>query len=332
MKHIPYLLILIFVIVSCKNKDLCDEGLCVGGNAAIKVVINWENQQDARPMRMNIFSQTSGVADYGRDNIPESGEKMIKLINGASYLPFCYDYYANIHFRNETELELFQAYCAEVSRETYNLRATPVDGEKTIEDPGGDFFVNSWRETFDVVFCDECGDLLILNFYPKNILREFTYRINNVVGTQYIDNARGAISGMAATYFFYTDKLTTERSTVLFENAISGTDENGKGYIEGVFYTFGPVYPYKNRFTIEILSKSKQYYTAYWDVSGQISESMADREAKLARDGYDILIDNNINTDIPEITDPGSDPGGDPGSGSGFEIGVGEWDNVDVYL
>lgn len=324
MRKILFLSLLLVILGSCVNKSLCDGGLCEG-DIAIKVVVNWEERTDARAMRMNIFSQTNGVIDYGRDNISISGEKMIKLSNGASYIPLCYDYYTNIHFRDETSLESFQAYCAEASRQTYNMRATPVEGETTIEDPRGDFFVHSWQETFDVVFCDECEDFLILNFYPKNILRQFTYRVNNIKGAKNIAEARGATSGMAATYFFHTDKLTTERSTVLFERSTVGTDENGTGYIEGDFYTFGPIHPYQNRFTIEVLSKSGAYYTAYWDVSGQISESMLNREAKLARDGYDILIENN--TDIPEIPDPEEKP-----DGGGFEIGVGEWDNIDIYL
>lgn len=325
MRNILFLFLLLFTMVSCENKSLCDSGLCDKRDVAIKVVVNWEDSADARAMRMNIFSQTDGVGDYGRDNIPVSGEKTIKLVNDASYIPLCYDYYANIHFRDETILESFQAYCAETSRQTYNTLATPVEGEETVEDPGGDFFVHSWQETFDVLFCDECDEPLILNFYPKNILRQFTYRINNIEGAQYISEARGAASGMAAVYFFQTDELTTERSTVLFVNSTFGVDKNGVGYVEGVFYTFGPVYPCQNRFTAEILSKANVYYTAYWDVSGQVSESMVDREAKLARDGYDILIENN--NDIPEIPDPGEEAGG-----GGFEIGVGEWDNVDIYL
>jgi len=325
-----FLILLVFVAASCENKELGDEDSCaIDGNANIKVIVNWEDQSNARNMRMNIFSVTDGIIDYGKDNIPPTGQKTIKLVNGASYRPFCYDYNANnIFFWNEDVIESFQAYCPESSRRTYSTLATPVAGEKTFEDPAGDFFVHAWRDTFDVILCDECDEMLIINFYPENKLRQFTYRINNIVGTQYINSARGATSGMAAAYFFHTDKMTTERSTVLFENATIGIDKNGVGYIEGVFYTFGPIAPYSNRFTIELLVNGNDYYTAYWDVSGQIGESMANREAKLARDGYDILISNNTNTDIPEI----KDPGGNNGSGGGFEIGVGEWDNVDIYL
>lgn len=326
MKNNLILLLLVLFAVSCKNKELCDDGDCGSGNVTIKVVVNWENPAtEARIMRMNIFSQTNGVIDYGRDAIPVSGEKYITLAENASYRPLCYDYNSNVSFRNETTLDQFQAYTANAYRATYNTLATPVPGENTVVDPGGDFYVHSWLEDFDVVFCDT---VLVLNYYPKNILRTFTYRINNVKGASYVNEGRGAISGMAATYYFHTDELATVRSTVLFENARMGVTSTGVEYIEGSFTTFGPVNPYQNRFTIELLVGST-YYTAYWDVSGQIDETMTDREAKLARDGYDILIDNNTDTHIPEIPDPGETGGG---SGSGFEIGVEDWDNVDIYL
>lgn len=324
MRNILFLLMLILVASSCRNKDLCDGGACIGEKVAVKVVVNWDDPADARAMRMNIFSQTDGVIDYGKDNISISGEKTIKLTSGASYLPYCYDYYSNVYFKDETILETFQAYCAEVSRMTYNTLATPVAGEKTIQDPDGDFFAHSWQRTFDVEYCNECDDFPTIHFYPENKLIRFTYRINKIVGAQYIDNARGAASGMAGVYYFYTDELTSERSTVMFDGAAIKAGDDNEGYIEGSFYTFGPVYPYNNRFTIEILSKDNKYYTAWWDVSEQIRESMENREAKLARDGYDILIENN--GDIPEIVDPGDEPGG------GFEIDVGDWDEIDIYL
>ena len=95
------------------------------------------------------------------------------------------------------------------------------------------------------------------------------------------------------------------------------------GRITGRFYTFGPIEPYSNRFTIEVIPHKNVYFTAYWNVSDQITESMANREAKLARDGYDILLDSKL-PPIPETEDPGED--------SGFEIEIGEWNDVVIYL
>lgn len=319
------ILLAAFGAVGCQHKDLSAEDPCaVPGDAFVRVVVNWDDPADARPMRMNIFSQTQGVINYGQDAIPAAGKKTIRLFAGASYLPFCYDYYANVGFRNTTNLESFEAYCPEVYRQTYNELATPVEGEKTIVDPRGDFFVHSWQETYDVELIG--GEYPDIDFYPKNKLRPFTYRVENIEGEKNIEEARGACSGMSAFYHFLTDTIRFERATVLFEHTRVGTDQDGKGYIEGTFYTFGPVFPYMNRFTIEILSQSEIYYTAYWDVSGQISESMANRPAKLARDKYDILIKNT--GAIPPIPDP--EGGGD--DEGGFDVGVGDWNNVDIIL
>lgn len=323
MRKLLFLLPIFFIMTACVNKELCEE-CCEQATGPVKVVVNWEDTSDARAMRMNLFSATDGVLDYGRDNIPLSGTKYITLTNNASYRPYCYDYYAsNIYFRDETALQYFEAYLPQATRNTYNTLATPVPGEATVLDPGGDFFVHSWQEPFDVLYTT---NEQVLNFYPKNLIRPFTFRINNVGGAQYITDAKGAISGVPATYYFYEDELTDTRSTILFEGAKTGT-ANGQGYIEGSFTSFAPVIPYRNRFTIEILT-SAGYYTAYWDVSGQVEESMADRPAKLARDGYDILLTND--DDIPDIPDPGG--GGGTGGSSGFEIGVGDWDEIEIYL
>ncbi len=124
---------------------------------------------------------------------------------------------------------------------------------------------------------------------------------------------------MSASMFLATGALSGTRSTVLFENATASDEEIGT--ISGHFYTFGPVgetaEDYVNRLTIEVMSTLSQYFTAYWDVSDQVAESMADRDAKLARDGYDILIENDPNDGgLPFI------PGGpdDPDYNPGFDI------------
>ncbi|MDH6357863.1 DUF5119 domain-containing protein [Parabacteroides sp. PF5-9] len=332
-------LLLAWVALSCQHKDL-GEDLCGGnvGDKSIKVVINWdEPNTQARTMRINLFSQTPGVGDYGRDNVTTSGEKYINLDEGVDYRPFCYDYNAsNIYFRNETEMDAFEAYFSGATRATYNKYAAPVINEKTVNSPvGSEFYVHAWEENFSTYFTNNEKEL-VLNFYPKNILRQFTYRVNKIIGSEYVKDARGAASGMAAVYIFHTNNSTDTRSTMLFSNVKVGYDEKkGYGYLEGEFYTFAPRAPYENWFTMEVYSKSSAYYNASWNVSGQIQESMTDRPAKLARDGYDILIENDPNSDesgggIPEI-DPGNP--GEGGSGSGFEIGVGEWgDEVIVEL
>lgn len=326
MKKILYALLIITLFAgACKNKDLDYEDNCDPAGRAVKIVINWDDPvKEARPMRINLFSLSEGIADYGREDIPKSGTKIIRLTEGCCYLPFCYDYNAtNIYFRNEMEHELFEAYCAPASRATYNKYVTRDNDEETVAEPQ-DFYVHCPEQTFDVEFTSENPDALVFNFYPKNTVRKFTYCIKNIVGIDNIKEVRGDISGMSSSFHFKSRVISNTPSTMYFKNGVTrGT--NTDGYIEGEFYTFGPVEPYHNIFTIEILATNGKYYIESWNVSDQITESMNDREAKIERDGYDILI---VNDKIPEIP-PGPD---DEGEGSGFEIGVGEWDEVIINL
>ncbi len=326
MRKIFFIMLPLLVLaVSCKNKELVQDDPCFTSGWSVLVRMNWEDRErDARQMRMSLFSQNT-YPTLDRETVDRIGHKSVKLPIGCCYQPVSYDYYAkNIYFRNETDCELLEAYSLASTRATYTTRATPVEGESTVSEPGS-FHMDAWDGTFEIETIPAGGEELIIDFYPRDVMREFTYCIRNVAGARHISQARGAISGMAASIFISTGRLNDRRSTVLFENA-AASDE-AVGTITGRFYTFGPLEPYSNRFTIETISRESRYFTSYWDVSGQITESMADRDAKLARDGYDILIDNDPNEELPPI--PASD---DPDYDSGFRIDIGEWDDVVIYL
>lgn len=322
MKNIFYIILpLLILATSCKNKELAMEDPCFDMGWSVLVRMNWDDhERDSRQMRMSLYSQNE-YPTLDRETVDKSGKKSVNLPVGCCYQPITYDYYAkNIYFRNETDCDKIEAYSVPSTRATYDTRATPVNGETTVSEPES-FHMHAWDETFDITRTPADGEQLFIDFYPKNVLREFTFRINNVTGAKNIAQARGAISGMAASMYLATGLLNTQRSTILFENATATNEEIGS--ITGHFYTFGPIEPYSNRFTIEVISRLNVYYTAYWDVSDQITESMANREAKLARDGYDILINSTLPT-LPEVEEPGDD--------SGFEIDIREWDDVIIYL
>ncbi|MDL2251448.1 DUF5119 domain-containing protein [Odoribacter sp. OttesenSCG-928-J03] len=328
VNRLLFILFILLTTVSCRHKKLGEE-ISRSGDMPVKVVINWSNPAIQRSsMRINLFAQTTGIADYGRDELPADGVKYIYLKGGANYRPFCYDYNASgIYFRNEQNMETFEAYFSGMSRATYNNYASPAKNEATYSAPtGSEFYVHSWTETFDVEA--ESEEEQVLLFEPKNVLRHFTYRINNILGRENIKDIRGAASGMASVFIFHTGKATEVRSTMLFGNIqVKFDSERNYGYLEGEFYTFGPMEPYENWFTIELTSNSNKYFSASWDISGQVGETMENRDAKLARDGYDLLLWNNPDVGIPEI-DPGEE-----GPGSGFEIGIGEWgDEVIIKL
>lgn len=328
MKRLSILLLLVSTLCACRNKELSLEDPCYTTGWDVQVRVNWENPDDARNMRMSLFSQND-LPHLDRENVDVSGLKTIKLPVGSHYMPVIYDYNAkNIYFRNESDYDLVEAYSNSSSRATYNSRAVPVAGEGTVSEPGN-FHYHAHNAdvegAFRITQIPAADQQLTIDFYPMDVMRKFTFCIRNVLGAKNISESRGAVSGMAASIFLATGEMNPVRSTILFENA-SASDDN-IGEITGSFSTFGPLTPYSNRFTIEVMSGSGQYHTAYWDVSDQIEESTNDHDAKIQRDGYDILLVNDPNTDIPPIVTPE-----DPDYDSGFEIGVGEWDDVIIYL
>ena len=206
MMNKQYILILplLMVVVSCENKELVMEDPCLETGWSVMVRMNWEDhERDSRQMRMSLFSQNQHPT-LDRETVDKTGRLKIDLPVGCCYQPVTYDYYAkNIYFRNETECEKVEAYSVPSTRATYESRATPVDGETTVSEPGS-FYMHAWDGTFDIEETPEDGEQLYIDFYPKNVMREFTFCIRNVVGAKNIAQARGASSGMAASLFLST--------------------------------------------------------------------------------------------------------------------------------
>jgi hypothetical protein len=303
----------------------------------VKVTVHWgwdETSQDQnRFMRMNLFSYDSEFPHYGIDPIAKDGVKFIYLPEGGSYLCLLYDYYAqDIYFRNENDMNLIEAFCLSTTRSSYSSRANPVQGEETVSEPGV-FFIDRLEEPFTVGMAANETDTLYMDFYPKNIIREFTFMVRNVAGAENISKVLGAISGMSSSYFLSTGKMSDKPSTILFEN-IHYVDmgEGPIDYLEGKFYTFGVTEPVNTRFTIELVSNNDTYYYGYWDVTDQIIASITGRATKLEKDGYDILIENQPDDDGGLNPIPDGDGSDDGGASGGFDVGVGNWDNIIVPL
>ncbi|GHT09625.1 hypothetical protein AGMMS49525_18580 [Bacteroidia bacterium] len=85
--------------------------------------------------------------------------------------------------------------------------------EPTVSEPYPyTFFADKLAEPFTPLLYDT----LQVDFYPKNLLREFTFLIYDISGATRISQARGAISGMAGAYKMYSQELNPTPSTVLF--------------------------------------------------------------------------------------------------------------------
>jgi hypothetical protein len=238
-----------------------------------------------------------------------------------------------------------------------------LPGEVTVSEPQPHTLYMAHRDapfTIDAL----PGDTLELPLSPDNVLHEYTFLIYGVKGLENVSDIKGAISGMAGSYFPALGKATDAPSTILFtgieiytrgqqrpwseqQRALftAGWDDPATGWTDdwliGRFCAFGlaDLTEIRNRLTIECLTPATRYYHASWgyrqeqweeSVTAQllaatgVNGTPEEQQAWRARNGgFDVVLDNQGRLVIPE-----DEIGGD----DGFDIGVGEWDNVIIPL
>jgi hypothetical protein len=197
-----------------------------------------------------------------------------------------------------------------------------------VAEPG--IFYADRVDQFDVVSpSGNEKDTVVIDFYPENVTDEFTILIRGVRGVRNIASARGAMSGLSASYFLATSGLAATPSTVLFDDDFSwhwdGTNEDS-GQITASFGAFGRL-QVGNKLTIEVLSRTNRYYYYTWTVTPQMVAAVEEHHPR--PQGYDIVIDNLPASELPEI---GNGGGSDPGNDSGFDVGLGDWNDKTVIL
>ena len=335
----------LLLFCSCENRELSADDPCLD-QSAVEVVIHWDgiNPADKPPQGMtaHLFAQ-DGRQGNERANLPADGGRM-DIANSIPYFTLCYDYYGNenIHFRNENNLDLFEAYNAPATglHNTYGPNSTMVRAatgeaeENTVAEPYPyNFFVARNEELFTVRPVP--GQTQYLHFYPRNVLREFTFLVVGVKGTPNIANAFGAISGMSPVYRMRDGATGSEPVTVLFGNREGRVTWPGDS-ITGAFCTFGPagLEGFSNRLTVEVVTSRHNYYYAVWGGVGEntVREQLAGAlgehgtweeqlDWRRRNGGYDIVLRNDGRLVIPD----------DPADGT-FIVDVGDYDNVIVPL
>lgn len=306
MKKILFILISALCVISCKNKDLYYGDNIPANRQPVDVLIHW-NEGDVKPaqgMRVNLFS-LNDMSGYGVDDLAHDGGTL-HLRHGSCHMTLCYNYHGNnIYFRNEGDPDLIEAYCNSMVRATYSKT---FPDESTVAEPDAQFYVGK-HESFDVY---PSADRLLLELYPENVMRVYTFEVRGVTGAQFISATRGAISGMSNSFFLNSGALSTTYSTILF----SATTDVAGGKITGSFRTFGRIDDSINNFTIEVLYPSSNggILQKTWDVTSQIDNGT----------NYHILIEDS------GIVVP--DEGGSTGGGGGFEADVEEWENEVIEL
>jgi hypothetical protein len=354
--------------VGCQHYELSADDGCEG-NVVVRVKILWEEDEQAtKPdngMRVHLFPAIDPeLYEASRYAVGVNGGE-IRVANEMSYHPICYDFLGSrtVYFREEQSRERFEAYCQPATG-TYNIYADMQPGEVTVAEPQpGTLYMAHNEELFDVDVMP--GDTLELIYEPDNVLHEYTFLIHGIKGLKNVADAKGAMSGMAGSYFPGLGVPAANASTILFseigryvdgqrqpwldelrELFPEGWDDPVTGWTDdwiiGRFHAFGIVNlnDIRNRLTIECLTPASRYYYASWGywlgqwestVSEQMWASMGEhgtveeKEAWRAVNGGFDIVLKNDGRLIIPDEEEEDD-------GGAFDIDVGDWDNVVIPI
>ncbi|MDR0542723.1 MAG: fimbrillin family protein [Dysgonamonadaceae bacterium] len=293
--HITGWIVLLAAFSACEQKELF---LCPPtGNIPVNVVIHWDSvypNPSSLPRDMTVHWYPSTGILMASDMDAYGGREWL---NVDKYQVMCLDFHGNatLAFRSNGSREDF---------EVYNIRMTGLYNTQVPQLPEGEvtvaeaypyrFYIDSRRQTIDLEQLP-AGDTATVHFYPKDILREFTFLVYDVTGAKYMAKNGGAISGMSGSYFPASGKLASTPSTILFsrveaiedgQNSPRWTDEEKalfaarnpdwnssdtltgwtRDWVTGKFVTFGPLDRNSHRFrlTVEAVSPASNYYHGAW--------------------------------------------------------------------
>jgi hypothetical protein len=342
--------------MSCENKELyrCDDAV---GLVNVKVVFHWPEDASVMPplMRLHLYSPEGGLSFVG-DFL--SGGGIAQVPAGAAWYPVCFDYRGpqTVDFRGAGYRDTFEAYC--YPREA-SLEGVP---SPVVAEPSPDSFYAGYNAGLFAVPEDAIpGDTVILDMYPREALRAFSFLLVGVEDVSGIADIRGFFSGLPGSYFPGTGGVPASPSSLLFTglaplkdgmrqpwtqsqkalfSALSSSwDKPGSadawtgGWITGRVASFPPP-PLSSqtfRLALEALGKGGEDIYAIWDdevtrqMRGALGANGTPEEQEQWRQrngGYDIVLYNSGRLAIPE--------GG--GGGGAFETGLDDWNNVDIPL
>ena len=343
-------------VSSCANKELyrCDD---TAGLVKVRVVFHWPGDGAAVPstMRLYLYGPDGGFA-YGRD-LPSAGG-VIDAVPGAVWQPVCFDYRGPqaLEFRGDGFVDTFEAYC---DPSTATLAGVPAP--VVAEPVPGSFYAGHNAELFTVPLSALPGDTVILDMYPLETLRAFTFLLVGVDDVSGIADIRGFFSGVPGGYFPGTGRAGASPSSLVFTglsplkdgmrqpwtqaqkdlfSALNpdwdkpgAADAWTGGWITGRVTAFTPASPSAQAFrlALEVLTMGNRDISAFWDdeVTRQVRGALgtggttAEQELwRLGNGGYDIVLYNGGRLVIP----------GGGGGGAAFETDLDDWDNTDVPL
>jgi hypothetical protein len=190
-------------------------------NRPVKVNIHWDGKavDDPLPSQMSVWwypedQREMWSVDFSN---PYGG---LDYLYPDTFMPICLDFYgnANLAFRSNgkhTDVEVYNR--APSSSTPYDLWEKLPD-EKVALDVSSPyrFYIDAVNPGLDVE-SSPSTDTAIVDFYPENVLHEYTFMIYDVSGSKNIKYLTGAMSGLSATLRPVTGAVATTPTTLLFD-------------------------------------------------------------------------------------------------------------------
>ena len=309
---------LLIFLASCQRKDLLDphdhHNLIIKANFddhALNQLLSHKSDGYSKPGE----PKTTKYVIYEKTTQKIARTGSFKGLQGGVYLPEgIYDLLVYTSDFNEYDANFFRAFDKKETAETYTRQSAAPDGssrsdvtEVYMVEPDPTFAVLS--EDI-IVFEGHEDQLLEVEFVQKSFKYYLTIKAK---GLQNIHTAKMNISGMYTTaYLTHEEHRMNEAGIQTVDMEITRydpTDQTGEGEVYGEFWSFGP----NQR---EDISNSITLYFVNGDVITMKLQDLSPQIKTLTRGGEIIV------TEKLEIKGPAS----------GFQPGVGDWNDTNVDL
>ncbi|MBD5267691.1 MAG: DUF5119 domain-containing protein [Bacteroides sp.] len=305
------LAVLAMTVAGCAHKDLImpEPNAPMGPPLTIEYI--WDRQEQFRPEGMaNLFFPVD--ADNGRYWRFDCAD-----IGSVTYLPIgCYNV---ISFNNDTEhvrfseLEAFStitlsAYPIDIS--DASGEGLPVSGQPIYSQPD-----RVWVATSDNLNVTGIGEETI-KLYPRRVTREYHVEVTDIENMASVASCYVALSDLAESYVPAED-MTAGRAVTMISQ-MSALDSST---MWGTVVNFG--------LCNDVGQTRLSLYMWLADGTRKVYSFEVFEQIMSAPDPMNVVIKVK-GPSLPVVTPGGGDSGN--GGGGGFDVGVDDWDNVDIEL
>lgn len=274
---------------------------------ALVVEYDWAAVPEAEVEGMGLLLYPTGGGRYWRYDLPQPGGK-------AGIID---DSYNVVTFNNDTEAAVF-----ENDGSYTTLRVTTREGQ--LSDGMGTYGVavpprgSTEPETVyrqpDMIWADTARNLTLTNtdtitMHPRPVVARYTVIVDHIENLESAADCSMSVSGLSSGYVFASASRTAERATVPGSLTKKASDT-----VQGVLHTFGKPEPgNENVLSVYFLIRNGEKKAFLFDVANVIDA---------AEDPMNVVIH------VGGISLPYTAPD----EGTGMDVGVDNWDIVDIEL